>query len=73
VKRLQRRLQELEQEIHRLEARLREIGEALGDPALYTDGERARAVTAERTAAEEQVAWLLGEWEALSTELAGHA
>jgi ATP-binding cassette subfamily F protein 3 len=73
VRRMQRRLEELERQIHDLEARLREIGEALGDPSLYTDGERVRAVTAERKTAEERVAWLLREWEALSTELAGHA
>jgi ATP-binding cassette subfamily F protein 3 len=73
VRRMQRRLEELEQQIHAVEARLREIGEALGDPALYTDGERVRAVTAERKSAEEHAARLLHEWETLSTDLAQHA
>src|SRR5207245_1829843 len=59
----------VETQIHALEARLREIGAALGDPALYTDGERARAVTAERRRAEERVAWLMHEWEELSAAL----
>jgi ABC-2 type transport system ATP-binding protein len=67
---LRRRVDEIERQIHALEDRLRQLGEALGDPALYADGERARAVTAERKQAEEQVAWLMHEWEELSTALA---
>ncbi len=72
VRDLRRRLDGVERQIHALEARLAEIGAALADPALYADGERARAVTAERKSAEEQVVWLMREWEALSTELAAH-
>jgi len=72
VRALRQRLEEVETQIHALEARLREIGAALGDPALYTDGERARAVTAERRRAEERVAWLMHEWEELSAALAAH-
>jgi protein subunit release factor A len=63
-------VEEIERQIHALEDRLRELGEALGDPALYADGERVRAITAERKRAEEQVAWLMHEWEELSTALA---
>src|SRR5438309_7695216 len=72
VRALRQRLEEVETQIHALEARLREIGAALGDPALYTDGERARTVTAERRRAEERVAWLMHEWEELSAALAAH-
>jgi len=72
VRALRQRLEEVEKQIHALEARLREIGEALGDPTLYADGERARATTAERRRAEEQVAWLMHEWEELSAALAAH-
>ena len=72
VRELRRRLEEVERQIHALEQRLAEIGRALGDPALYTDGERARAVTAERKRAEERVAWLLREWEEISEALAAH-
>ena len=72
VRELRRRLEEVERQIHALEQRLAEIGAALGDPALYTDGERARAVTAERKRAEERVAWLLREWEEISEALAAH-
>jgi ATP-binding cassette subfamily F protein 3 len=72
VRELRRRLEEIETKIHALEARLAALGAALGDPTLYADGERARAVTAERRSAEEQVMWLMREWEALSTELAAH-
>jgi ATP-binding cassette subfamily F protein 3 len=72
VRDLRRRVEEIERQIHDLEARLQQIGETLSDPSLYADGERARAVTAERKTAEEQVAWLLREWEELSTALAAH-
>src|SRR5437867_1879083 len=52
VRELRTRLEEVEKQIHALEGRLRELGVALGDPALYADGARARAVTAERRRAE---------------------
>ncbi|MBI4635845.1 MAG: ABC-F family ATP-binding cassette domain-containing protein [Candidatus Rokubacteria bacterium] len=64
---LQRRLEEVEGKIHALEERLRAIGETLSDPALYADGDRVRAIARERRSAEEQVAWLMREWEDLST------
>jgi ATP-binding cassette subfamily F protein 3 len=73
VRELRRRLEDVERQIHALEARLRQLGDALGDPGLYADGERARAVTAERRQAEEQVAWLLHEWESISSALESHA
>jgi ATP-binding cassette, subfamily F, member 3 len=72
VRELRRRLEDVERQIHALEARLAEIGERLGDPAFYADGERVRAVAAERKNAEEQVTWLMREWERLSTALAAH-
>jgi ATP-binding cassette subfamily F protein 3 len=72
VRELRQRLDALEGQIHGLEARLAELGAALADPALYADGERARAVTLERRQAEEQVAWLLHEWETISEALATH-
>ena len=70
LRELRRRLDALETEIHAVEARLQDLGRALADPALYVDGARARAVSIERQAAEEQVAWLLREWETLSEALA---
>ena len=72
VRERRRRLDALEAEIHATEARLEDLGRALADPALYADGERVRAVTLERQQAEEQVAWLLHEWETLSESLAAH-
>ncbi len=72
VRELRRRVDEIERQIHALEDRLRELGEALADPALYADGERVRSIAAERRRAEEQVAWLMREWEDLSTALAAH-
>jgi chromosome segregation ATPase len=72
VRELRRRLEEVERRVHELETRLAEITEALADPLLYADGERARSVVHERKSAEEQLAWLMREWEELSTALAGH-
>ena len=72
VKKLRARLTEVERQIHDLEARLEEIGAALADPGLYSDGERARAITGERKTTEERVAWLMREWEDLSVELSAH-
>jgi ATP-binding cassette subfamily F protein 3 len=72
VRERRRRLDALEAEIHATEARLEDLGRALADPALYADGERVRAVTLERQQAEEQIAWLLHEWETLSESLAAH-
>ena len=72
VRERRRRLDVLEAEIHATEGRLEDLGRALADPALYADGERVRAVTLERQQAEQQVAWLLHEWETLSESLAAH-
>ncbi len=72
VRGLRRRLEEVERQIHDVEERLRGLAEALGDPELYKDGERVRAVATERKTAEERVAWLMREWEALSVELSAH-
>ncbi len=72
VRALRTRVEALEAQIHALEARLGELGAALADPALYADGDRARAVAVERRDAEEQVAWLLHEWATLSEALAAH-
>ena len=72
VRSLRRRLDGVEHQIHALEARLRELEATLGDPRLYADGARARAVTAERRGTEEQVARLMQEWESLSAALAAH-
>ncbi|HSF04300.1 MAG TPA: ATP-binding cassette domain-containing protein, partial [Methylomirabilota bacterium] len=72
VRELQRRLGEVEAQINALETRLKDVGEALTDPGLYTDGERVRALALERKRAEEQVAWLLREWEELSEAVAAH-
>jgi ATP-binding cassette, subfamily F, member 3 len=72
VRALRRRLDEVEKRVHEMETRLAEMSAALSDPALYADGERARVVTQERNAAEQQLAWLMREWEELSTALAAH-
>ena len=72
VRELRRRLEGVEQRVHEMEGKLAEMAAALADPALYADGERARAVVHQRKAAEEQLAWLMREWEEISTALAAH-
>jgi ATP-binding cassette subfamily F protein 3 len=72
VRTLRRRLEDVERQIHDLEERLRGFAEALSDPELYKDGARVRALATERKTAEEQVAWLMREWEELSVELSAH-
>jgi ATP-binding cassette subfamily F protein 3 len=63
------RLGAVEAQIQQFEARLAEIGEALADPGLYRDGQRARDAAQARKETEEQVAWLMKEWEELSLRL----
>jgi len=72
MRQMRRRLEEIERQIHDLEERLRGLAEALGDPDLYRDGDRVRSVSSERKTAEQQVAWLMREWEELSVELSAH-
>ena len=72
VRELRRRLEDIERQIHDSEERLRGFETTLSDPELYQDGERVRTVASERKTAEEQVAWLMREWEALSVELSAH-
>jgi ABC transporter C-terminal domain len=72
VRELRRRVEELERQIHALEQRIAQIGATLTDPKLYLDGDRVRAVSRERKAAEAQMTGLLREWEEVSTALAAH-
>jgi len=72
VRELRRRVEEVERKIHGLERRIAEIGTALSDPRLYLNGDRVRAVSGERKAAETEMAGLLREWESLSTALSAH-
>jgi ATP-binding cassette subfamily F protein 3 len=70
IKALKTRLAAVETQIAELERRLEEIALALADPDLYRDGERARTIAQQRKDAEQQVAWLMKEWEDLSLSLA---
>jgi ATP-binding cassette subfamily F protein 3 len=69
VKAIRERLGSVERQISEMEGRLAEIGLALADPDLYRDGARAREIAEARREAEEQVAWLMKEWEELSERL----
>jgi ATP-binding cassette subfamily F protein 3 len=70
IKALKTRLAAVETQIAELERRLEEIALALADPDLYRDGARARTIAQQRKEAEQQVAWLMKEWEDLSLSLA---
>ena len=63
----------MERQIAEMETRLADIGLALADPDLYRDGARAREIAEARREAEEQVAWLMKEWEELSERLSAVA
>jgi ATP-binding cassette subfamily F protein 3 len=69
IKAIRARLGVVEGQIHELEARLTEIGSAMADPGLYRDAPRARELALARKATEERVAWLMKEWEDLSSQL----
>ncbi len=66
---LKARLKELEAEIARIEARVRELNDEMANPDLYRDSDRAREVARERKALEEQAASLYGKWEELALRL----
>jgi len=66
---LKARLKEIEGDIARLEARVRELTDQMANPDLYKDGDRAREVARERKDLEEQVASLYGKWEELAVRL----
>ncbi|MBI2206327.1 MAG: ABC-F family ATP-binding cassette domain-containing protein [Candidatus Rokubacteria bacterium] len=73
VRKLRRRLEEVERRISEVEARLTALAGMLAAPELYRDPDRARAAITEQKTAQEQIAWLMREWEEISTELAEHA
>ena len=73
LRKLRQRLEEVERRIAELETRLEALAARLAAPDLYREAERARAAVSEQKSAQEEVAWLLREWEDLSTELAGRA
>jgi ATP-binding cassette subfamily F protein 3 len=66
---LKARLKELETEIGKIEAHLRDLNDQMANPDLYRDSERAREVARERKGLEEQVASLYGKWEELALRL----
>jgi len=66
LKQLRERLSAVEGEIAAHEARLADLARQLAEPDLYRDGERAREIARTRKETEEQMAWLMREWEEIS-------
>ncbi len=66
---LKARLRELETEIGKIEARVRDLNDQMANPDLYRDSDRARDVARERRVLEEQAASLYGKWEELALRL----
>jgi ATP-binding cassette subfamily F protein 3 len=64
-----KQLERLEGEIASAEKGLEEIGWRLADPEVYKDGERARALEAERAAAQASVEARYRDWERLAAEI----
>jgi ATP-binding cassette subfamily F protein 3 len=67
--RLRRKLEAQEARILEREGALEALAWRLGDPAVHRDGERVRALEAERAALREEIAGLYREWEKLAGEL----
>jgi len=72
VRKLQKQLEDIERRIAELESRLGALAETLAAPDLYRDADRARAAVSDQKNAQEEIAWLMREWEELSTELGSH-
>ena len=68
MRRLVARISAVEADIERWEAEKRRWEEALADPDLYADGERARAAVQAHRDAEAKLEALLAEWERLLAE-----
>ena len=66
---LNARLKELESEIGKIEARVRDLNDQMANPDLYRDSDKTRDVARERKALEEQAASLYGKWEELAQRL----
>ena len=66
---IQRALGRAEQRILERESALEALTWRMADPAVHRDGERMRALEAERVALRSEVEALYKEWEALATEL----
>jgi ATP-binding cassette, subfamily F, member 3 len=63
TKDLKRTVDRLEKELNEVEQRIAELTRQLGDPAVYEDGERVKALVAEHGAAKDRAASLMGDWE----------
>ena len=70
---LRDRLAAVEDEIHGLERRVDELTLAMADPALYRNGDQARAAAHEKKGVEGRLAALLAEWEDLSRRMSEEA
>jgi ATP-binding cassette subfamily F protein 3 len=71
VKPLRDRLEQLEKEIARHEARLQAILQAQMDPALYEDGAKVQALSIEQADLRKAVEEAMGKWEELALRIEG--
>ena len=67
--RIERSLARVEQSILERESALEAIGWRMAEPSVHRDGERMRALEAERSALRAEVEALYKEWEGLAAEL----
>lgn len=65
----EKEVQRLEDEIAKVEEKLSELNNKMGDPAVYSNGEKAKAVQNEISALEEKLEELNAAWEIAAGEL----
>ncbi|MDR2140911.1 MAG: ABC-F family ATP-binding cassette domain-containing protein [Deltaproteobacteria bacterium] len=68
---LEKRLSQTEERLSALAGRSQELETALGDPAIYQDGERVKALTRELADLRAEKEGLEAEWEKIAQELEG--
>jgi ATP-binding cassette subfamily F protein 3 len=67
-KAVEERIRPVEDEIHRLEAREKEIEAHQADPEIYRNAQRAKSLGRERSAIESRLATLYARWEELAVD-----
>jgi ATP-binding cassette subfamily F protein 3 len=67
---MEARIRPVEDEIHRLEARAKEIEALQADPEIYRDPQRSKSLGRERSEIESRLATLYAQWDELSGDAA---
>lgn len=68
-RKIEKRIQKLESDVEQLEAKKSELEKELSNPAVYSDGEKAKSVQKEIEITARQIEQVTSEWEKASEEL----